>query len=75
MKYACWFFTTVHLRIIVVMMTTVMALIKSSRVLFLVCFLHRRRLRCRCRLRRRRSANTFELSRKTPEANFFNPHG
>ena len=26
------------------------------------------------RLRRRRSANTFQLSGKTPEANFFKPH-
>ena len=28
----------------------------------------------RFRLRRRRSANTFQLSGKTPEANFFKPH-
>ena len=35
--------------------------------MFLVC--SRRR-----RLRRRRSLNTFQLSGKTPEANFFKPH-
>ena len=35
----------------------------------------RRRLRLRRRrLRRRRSANTFQLSEKTPEANFFKLH-
>ena len=45
---------------------------KSPRVtggdfLFLVRF-------CRRLLRRRRSANTFQLSGETPEANFFKPH-
>ena len=34
----------------------------------------RRRLRRRRLRRRRRSANTFQLSGKTPEANFFKPH-
>ena len=29
---------------------------------------------CRHRLRLRRSANTFQLSGKNPEANFFKPH-
>ena len=50
---------------------------KSPRVpgnlLFLVRF--RRRLRCRRPHRRhRRPANTFQLSGKTPEADFFKPH-
>ena len=36
---------------------------------FLVCFRRRRHLRCR-----RCSANTFQLSGKTPEANCFKPH-
>ena len=40
-------------------------------IVFFVRF--RRRLR-RLRLHHRRSANTFQLSRKTPEANFFKPH-
>ena len=46
--------------------------IKSPRV-FLVRFRHRHHRRLR-RLRRRRSTNTFQLSGKTPEANFFKPH-
>ena len=32
------------------------------------------RFRRRLRRRRRRSANTFQLSGKTPEANFFKPY-
>ena len=32
------------------------------------------RFRHRLRRRRRRSAKTFQLSTKTPEANFFKPH-
>ena len=40
--------------------------------MFLVRF--RRRLRRRRLCRRHRSANTFQLSGKTPEANFFKPH-
>ena len=48
-----------------------LSVIKSPRVtgglLFLVRFHHRLR-------RRRRSANTFQLSGKTHEANFFKPH-
>ena len=47
-------------------------LIKSPWVtggLFVLVPFHRRLRRCH-----RRSANTFQLSGKTPEANFFKPH-
>ena len=48
-------------------------LIKSPRVTEELIVLVRFRRRCR-RLRRRRSANTFQLSGKTSEANLFKPH-
>ena len=51
--------------------------IKSPRLTggHIVLVRFRFRLRhCRLHRRRRRSANTFQHSRKTPEANFFKPH-